>query len=257
MTSDTWNPDQYARFRQERSQPFFDLLDLVRPEPAMRAIDLGCGTGELTQVLHERLHPAETIGLDNSDAMLARSAAFAGPGLRFEKGDIATFAPDRSFDLIFSNAALQWVPDHPAVFVRLLPALKAGGQLASQMPANHDHPSHVTAREVAAEEPFRSALTGYSRWSPILKPEEYAELLDRLGVSEQHVRLQIYGHHLGSREDVVEWVKGTLLTDYERRLTPDLFQQFLARYREVLMPRLADRRPFFYAFKRLLIWARR
>src|SRR5262245_47830693 len=79
--SPDWNPCQYERFRNERSQPFFDLLDLVQPRPEMRVVDLGCGTGELTRELHRRLAARETVGIDNSPAMLARTAAFAGDGL--------------------------------------------------------------------------------------------------------------------------------------------------------------------------------
>jgi SAM-dependent methyltransferase len=112
VAASVWNPAQYERFRAERSQPFYDLLALVRPEPAMAVIDLGCGTGELTRVLHERLRAASTVGLDSSETMLAKSAAFAGDGLRFERGDIAAFAAEGRYDLIFSNAALQWVPEH-------------------------------------------------------------------------------------------------------------------------------------------------
>src|SRR5438445_352217 len=83
----TWNPDQYERFREERSQPFFDLLDLCEPRPAMRVIDLGCGTGELTAKLHSRLAAAETVGIDSSAAMLEKSRAHNTKGLRFELGD--------------------------------------------------------------------------------------------------------------------------------------------------------------------------
>ena len=118
-----WNPAQYERFRDERSRPFFDLLDLVQPRPEMRVVDLGCGTGELTRELHRRLSARETIGIDNSPAMLAKSAAFAGDGLRFEQKDIGTFASEADFDLVFSNAALQWVPDHEPLFRRLTAAL--------------------------------------------------------------------------------------------------------------------------------------
>src|SRR2546427_796028 len=135
---DAWNPDQYARFRAERSQPFFDLLGLVRARPGMRVVDLGCGTGELTAEMHRRL----------------------------------------------------------------------------------------TAREVAAEEPFRSELGGHVRRFSNLPPEGYAALLDRLGYPEQHVRLQVYVHHLPEREAVVEWVRGSLLTDYQRRLRPEAFDRF-------------------------------
>lgn len=257
MTQDAWNPKQYERFRDERRQPFFDLMALVQPQAGMRVVDLGCGTGELTRLLHLHLQARETLGIDRSEAMLAKSGAYAGGTLLFENGDIATFAASGSYDLIFANAALQWVPAHDELLSRLTTALAAGGQLAVQVPANHDHPSHLVAAEVAGEAPFREALGGHVRLAPVLAPEQYAELLDRLGYREQHVRLQVYGHHLESRDDVVEWVKGTLLTDYQSRLPADLYEHFLARYRERLRARLADTHPYFYPFKRILFWGRR
>lgn len=256
MASSTWNPDQYARFRAERSQPYFDLLALVRPQPDMRVVDLGCGTGEMTRVLHQRLQARETLGLDSSETMLAKSGAFAGDGLRFERGDISRFRPEQEYDLIFSNAALHWLPEHEELLTRLTRGLAAGGQLAFQVPANDDHPTHVVATTVASEPPFREAMGDYRRSWPNLTPEGYAVLLDKLGYREQLVRLQVYGHRLASRDDVVEWVKGSLLTDYEKRLPPPLYRQFLDRYREQLLAQLDDRRPYFYPFKRILCWGR-
>jgi trans-aconitate 2-methyltransferase len=251
MAHDPWSPYQYERFRAERQQPFWDLLALVRPEPGMRVVDLGCGTGNLTAVLHRELEARETIGIDSSEAMIARTADQRSPGLRFQRGDIAEFAPAGTVDVVFSNAALHWVPDHEQLFARLTGALCAGGQLAVQMPANHDHPSHVVAAGLAADFGIPP------RESPVQRPETYAALLDRLGYSEQHVRLQVYVHHLAARDEVVEWVKGTLLTDYERRLPPEEFAQFLARYRERLLPLLDDSRPYLYPFKRIHLWGRR
>jgi trans-aconitate 2-methyltransferase len=253
---DTWNPERYARFAAERAQPFHDLLDLVRPVPGGRVVDLGCGSGELTAELHRRLRAGQTLGLDSSPAMLERARPHEGGGLRFQLGDIADF-DGGGWDVVFSNAALQWLPDHEALFGRLVGALAAGGQLAVQMPANFDHPSHVVADELAGEEPFRSELGGWRGMAPIAPPEWYALLLDRLGVAEQHVRLQVYLHHLADREQVVEWVRGTLLTAYARRLPAELFERFLDRYRERLLPRLDDGRPYRYPFKRVLLWARR
>jgi trans-aconitate 2-methyltransferase len=257
MPADAWNPDQYERFREERSRPFFDLLALVKPRPGLRAVDLGCGTGELTRRLHRHINAVETIGVDNSDAMLAKSSEFAGDGLRFEKADIGAWVPQRSFDLVFSNAALHWVPDHEALFSRLTRALAEGGQLAVQMPTNHDHRSHTLAAEIAAEPPFREALEGYRKAVNVLVPESYSVLLHRLGCREQHVRVEVYGHQLASREEVVEWVKGSTLTDYERRLPGEVYAAFLVRYRERLLAELEDDRPYFFPFKRLLIWAQR
>jgi trans-aconitate 2-methyltransferase len=256
MRKDAWDPAQYERFRGERSQPFFDLLALVEPRPFMRAVDLGCGTGELTRLLHDHLGASETLGIDSSEAMLAKSASFAGGGLRFERRSIGDFAADRHYNLVFSNAALHWLPDHDELLRRLTAALVEGGQLAVQVPANNDHPSHTVAAEVAGEALFLEAMNGYKREWPVLKPEQYAAALNRLGYVEQQVRLQVYGHTLESREGVIEWVKGTLLTDYEKRLPPDLYARFFERYRERLLDSLEDARPYFFPFKRILFWAR-
>ena len=271
IRKDTWNPTQYQRFQDERSRPFFELMALVQIRPEMRVADLGCGTGELTKTLHRHLNARQTLGLDSSPAMLDQAHAHAGVGLRFQAGDIWDFArqsvapaspapsePDgASYDLIFSNAALQWVEDHPALLERLSTRLAEGGQLAVQVPANGDHPSHIAAAAVAREEPFHTALEGHVRIFPILAPEGYASLLDTLGFKQQHVRPQVFGHYLGAREDVIEWVKGTLLTDYQKRLPPDLWTRFLERYRELLLPRLQDSHPFFYPFKRILFWGQK
>jgi trans-aconitate 2-methyltransferase len=256
VTTDAWDPAQYERFERERAAPFFDLLDLVEPCPGGRVVDLGCGTGELTRALHERARAGSTLGLDSSRAMLERSAPHAGGGLTFELGDIAEWAPATPVDLIFSNAALHWIDDHDELFARLTTALSPGGQLAVQMPANHDHPSHLVAARVAAEEPFRAALGGYVRRSPVLDPESYALLLHRLGYASQHVRLQVYVHVLPHAGAVVDWVKGTLLTDYRRRLPEDVYARFLERYEELLAVELTDEQPFPFTFKRLLLWGR-
>jgi trans-aconitate 2-methyltransferase len=249
------NPNQYNRFRGERQQPFFDLIALIEPRPRLRVVDLGCGTGEMTRALHDRLPDATTTGLDSSETMLADSAAFAAPGLRFERADIAAFAPVAAYDVILSNAALHWLPDHAELFARLARALADGGQLAVQMPMNYDHPSHIVAAQVADEPPFRDLLHGFAIGHPVHAPAWYAELLHQLGFSRQHVRLQVYPHILAARDEVTEWVRGTLLTAYQRRLPADLWPAFMERYRARLLPELADQRPYFYAFKRLLLWA--
>jgi trans-aconitate 2-methyltransferase len=255
MQKDAWNPEQYTRYQNERSQPFFDLMAMVEARPEMRVVDLGCGTGELTRVLHEHLNASDTLGIDSSAAMLVKSEAYAGNGLRFEQGSISDFTAEHSFNLIFSNAALHWLPDHKSLLQKLTAALAGGGQLAVQVPANDDHPTHLVAAEVANETPFREAMDGYHREWPVLKPEAYAVILNRLGYQRQHVRLQVYGHTLASRDDVIEWVKGTLLTDYEKRLPAELYVDFLQRYRARLLDALEDTQPYFYPFKRILMWA--
>jgi trans-aconitate 2-methyltransferase len=253
--SSPWNPDQYHQFKNERSEPFFDLLDLVEPAPGGAVVDLGCGPGELTRLLHKKTQAASTLGLDSPETMLAKSAEYAGDGLSFERGDIAGLGGE--FDIVFSNAALQWIDGHEALIPAIAAHLLPGGQLAFQVPANADHPSHLVAHRVAREEPFATALGGYSRDWPVLAPERYAEMLYGLGFRDLTVRLQVYGHELESTQGVVEWVKGSRLTDYERRMSTDLFRQYLARYRETLLSELGDHSPYFYAFKRILVRGRK
>ncbi|HVE72840.1 MAG TPA: methyltransferase domain-containing protein [Thermoanaerobaculia bacterium] len=243
-----WSPEQYSRFAKERKQPFLDLLSLVERRPRMRAVDLGCGTGELTRELHETLGAEETVGIDDSETMLLKAGHFDGEMLRFEKGSIEAFVSDRPYDLIFSNAALHWIPDHEQLITSLTNVLSTRGQLAVQMPANDSHPSHAVAAEVGRD--FGLA----PRPDHVLPVERYAELLHRLGYERQHVRMQVYGHVLPSADDVVEWVRGALLTHYQAQLDPDRFDEFLAAYRARLRDAIGSDRAFFYTYKRILMW---
>lgn len=243
-----WTPEQYEKFKAERKQPFLDLLALVERRPKMRVVDLGCGTGELTRELHESLAAEETLGIDNSETMLLKSGHFEGEMLHFEKNDIEAFVTDRPYDLIFSNAALHWVADHDRLLHRLTGFLARDGQIAIQMPANDTHASHVVAANVAR---------GFGiepRADSVLAPERYAEILHHLGYARQHVRLHVYGHVLPSSADVVEWVRGALLTAYEAQLSPERFEEFLAAYRAELTKAIGDATPYFYTYRRVLMW---
>jgi trans-aconitate 2-methyltransferase len=255
--TDVWNPECYERFSDERSRPFFDLLALVEPRPGGRVIDLGCGTGELTRHLHEHVGAAETVGLDVSPAMLSKAEGHVGAGLRFEQADIGSWTPHGTYDVVFSNAALHWLPDHDQLLARLAGALGDGGQLAVQVPANFDHASHTTARDVAGEERFRAALGGSEGGPSVLAPEQYATILHDLGMEEIQVRLHVYLHLLAGPEAVINWVRGTLLNDYKSRLEPEDFERFVDRYEELLLSRLPSRRPYPYTFKRILFCGRR
>ena len=258
MAEDVWKPVQYERFRRERRAPFDDLLALVRPRSTMRALDLGCGTGELTRILHDTLAARETVGIDSSPAMLEQSAAHVTPGLRFERRDLRQAVGAGTWDLVFSNAALHWIDDHETLLARLTDLLAPGGQLAVQVPANSDHPSHRVAAAVASEEPFRVRLDGVRPpGGSVPAPERYATLLHDLGYPEQHVRLQVYVHSLDGPEDVVEWVKGTTLTAFAAHLPADAYEDFLTRYRTRLLATLAPTRPYVFTFKRILLWGRR
>lgn len=249
MSEDSWDPAQYERFREERQQPFYDLLKLVLPKRSMRIVDLGCGTGELTREMHRHFKAASTLGVDSSESMLARAAEVTEPGVTFAKGKLEDTAGE--WDLVFSNAALHWVDDHPAVLAKLTRCVADGGQLAMQMPANQDHPSHVVANELAKE------MTGEGVRQFVMPVERYASVLHGLGYRKQSVHLQVYAHRLPSRSGVVEWVKGAMLTDMRKRMSEGDYSTFLAEYTARLLPLLDDTKPYLYTFKRIFLWAER
>ena len=257
-----WNPEQYRRFAAERAQPFHDLLALIEPGSIKRAVDLGCGPGELTALAADQLGVDEMIGVDNSQAMLDKTREHESDRVRFQYGDLSTWEEPGEFDLVLAAASLQWVPDHAGVMARWAASLRPGGQIAIQVPANPDMPSHVVARQLAEREPYLSLfgpdgppidpIQAY-----VLRPEEYAQILYDLGFDRQHVRLQIYPHVLPSTRHVVEWVRGTMLTRFEKRLDPADFDHFVADYETELLAVLGDREPYFFPFRRILMWATR
>lgn len=255
--ADSWNPQQYDKFKQQRSQPFYDLMNLLEPTPDGKVVDLGCGTGELTSELHRYLEAAHTRGIDSSDEMLKKTEQFQTNTLFFEKGDIEKWSDERALDVVFANASLQWCSNHPELFERLTSSLKRGGQLAVQMPMNQDYPTHMLAEEMSKEQRWSSSSTARANQNSMLRIDEYASLLFKLGYKDQKVFLCVYDHILDSREQVIEWVRGTLLTSFQNALGDEKYKDFESEYQKRLFERLPDDKPFFYPFKRVLIWAKR
>jgi trans-aconitate 2-methyltransferase len=253
--ADPWDPTQYNRFAAEREQPFWDLARLLQPVEAATVVDLGCGDGRLTATLSDQLDVASTLGIDSSPAMISASAVHATHRIRFELGDIADWSEPGSRDIVFSNASMHWVPDHPGVLARWADSLCHDGQLAVQVPANADHPAQLVAEALAREWFDHPPADPVSQ--NVLAPERYAEILDHLGFDQQHVRLQVYAHRLTSTAEVVEWVKGTGLTRFKKLLAPDDWDRFIDTYRERLFAALGEQLPYLYLFKRILMWGRR
>ncbi len=256
-----WDPQQYRRFAAERAQPFHDLIALVEPGRMRRAVDLGCGPGEMTALAADQLGIEEMLGIDNSPAMLAATPQWATDRLRFAEGDISVWTSAADHDLVLAAASLQWIPDHRGVLRRWTAALAPGGQLAVQVPANALMPSHVVATELANSAEYRAAFGDAGPPSDpvadnVLRPEEYAQTLYDLGYSRQHVRLQVYPHVLPTTRHIVEWVRGTTLTRFARRLPDDVFQRFLGDYERRLVEVLGGHEPQFFPFRRILMWGR-
>ena len=248
-----WNPDLYHKFQAERSAPFYDLLALVDVRPNLKVIDLGCGSGELTRQLADRLPNSHVTGLDSSPQMLEKAASFARPGLVFQQGDQSTLTGD--WDLIFSNAALQWSENHAELVPYLFDKLNPGGQLAAQVPSNQNHISHQIYRETAEEDMFKFILQGFQRYSPVLSIDNYARILFNSGAEQITVLEKVYPHVLENSDAVVEWISGTALVPYFERLG-QYKEEFLRSIREKMHAAMPGS-PVFYPFRRILFSARK
>jgi trans-aconitate 2-methyltransferase len=244
-----WNPEEYRRF-ESRAAPFDDLVPLISVREGLRVVDLGCGSGELTARLAALLPGSAVLGIDSSLDMIARAARLARDGLRFEPGTIESLAGE--WDLIFSHAALQWVPDHPALLPRLLARLRPGGQFVAQLASDHDLPARQLLQHVAATEPFRQALDGWKRPVHVLPLHAYAEILFRNGGRRITAFEKVYPSMLVDADALLDWYRGTALVPYLERLPETLHAPFVERFRAGLRT-LWPEGPVFMPSKRLVL----
>lgn len=252
----SWDPGRYLVFQEERERPALDLLARI-PEGVFRAVDLGCGPGNSTELLQRRFPGAAVLGVDSSSEMI-ETARRRLPGIPFEISDIADWRSEDACDLIFANAALQWVPDHAALLPRLLGQLAPGGALAVQMPDNLDEPAHRAMREVAADGPWAGLLIeAVKARAPRQDAGWYFELLRGAGASPEVWRTT-YHHPLAGAEAVVAWFRSTGLRPYLDPLDPEMREGFLDAYREAVArayPALSDG-TILLPFPRLFLLAR-
>lgn len=252
-----WDPIQYAQYSDERSQPFYDLFGRISGLTPRHAVDLGCGSGELTRLILKRWRGCQVLGLDSSPSMLELAASYAVPGqLRFEQGDLAEWAPAEPLDLILSNAALQWVGQHELLIPRLAAFVAPKGVLAVQMPDNFDAPSHRVLRQVALDGPWTDQLEGLTERRFVLPIGWYLETLQSLDFQVSAWSTE-YLHVLQGRDPVLEWIKGTALRPYLSRLegTPwrSEFESVLAETLREVYP--AGPHGTVFPFKRLFFVA--
>ncbi|MET7473443.1 trans-aconitate 2-methyltransferase [Streptomyces sp. NPDC005648] len=268
MNAPAWDPAQYLRHAGHRARPFVDLLARVPDPPgaAPRIADLGCGPGNVTVLLADRWPAARVTGYDNSTEMLDRAhVEHAGPTpgggrLDFAHADVRTWTPGTPYDLIVSNATLQWVPGHAERFGEWIAGLVPGGTFAFQVPGNFSAPSHRLMREIAHSARWRDRLAETLRHDDaVLEPAEYLQRLTALGC-EADVWETTYQHLLHGEDPVLDWVKGTGLRPVLTALAddPGAREAFLAEYRAALReayPATAHGTPF--PFRRIFAVARK
>jgi trans-aconitate 2-methyltransferase len=229
-----WSARQYLKFEDERTRPPRDLLAQVPLQNPQLIVDLGCGPGNSTELLVARFPKAQVIGLDSSPDML-RKAHERLPNCKFVQGDIATWKPEPNTELIFSNAVLQWLPDHQPVMRRLLEAMPEGGVLAVQMPDNTREPGLVFQREVGESGPWRDhpEIKAAAR-KDLPPPEAYYDLLKPV-CSRIDIWHSVYNHVMPSPQAITEWFKGSSLQPFLSPLDAAAREQFLAAYTEKIV----------------------
>ena len=250
----TWDPGQYLKFNEERTRASRDLCARILLDAPARVLDLGCGPGNSTAVLRERWPGAALTGLDSSPEMLARARA-TGPAAYWLLADVASWEPEATYDVVFSNAMVQWLPDPGAQVPRFQAWAAPGGCLAVQVPCGNRMRELI--QEVAADKRWRAALAGVATWRALHEPAYYYDLL-----APRAARVDLwsttYQHVMESHEALVEWYAGTGMRPYLDAL-PDPADQ--AAFRDEVLracreayPRAADGKVLL-AFPRLFFVA--
>ena len=226
-----WDPDLYLRHADERGRPFLDLLARVDVTPAS-VVDLGCGPGQLTPVLHSRWPTAWIVGVDSSPDMIAAARAAAGEHVQYVEADVTAWEPDGQVDLIVSSALFQWVPDQLDVIRRLAVHVAPGGAFAIQVANNTDAPSHTLLHEISSRPPYAEHTTGLHEPRGT-DPQAYLKLFADLGW-DVDVWQTTYLHVLQGDDPVFSWISSTGARPVLQALPDDLRPQFEEEYKAAL-----------------------
>lgn len=221
----SWNSEQYLKFKAERTQPAIDLANRITVRAPTDIIDIGCGPGNSTEILKKRYPNAAVVGADNSENML-EAAREKYPDIEFILCDASNDlnSIDRKFDIVFSNACIQWVPDHHKLLREMMSLLKEGGELAVQIPMNYDEPIHKIIGETASSEKWRDKFND-PRHFYTLTPEKYYDILSEIS-SDFSMWQTTYFHRMKSHSNIMEWYKSTGLRPYLETLSPADKEEF-------------------------------
>ena len=229
-----WNADQYVKFIKERTEPAADLANKIPLKNPHSVIDIGCGPGNSTKVLANKFPYAQITGADNSYHMLDK-AKIKYPNINFIFFDaIKSFAElPQKYDVVFSNACIQWVADHRTLLPNMMKALNDGGILAVQIPINFKEPIHVIIETITQSAKWKSRFAK-PRIMHILTSEEYFDLLSKIS-SDFSIWETTYFHRLPSHKSIIEWYKGTGLRPYLASLNQnDAFEFEKDVYHEII-----------------------
>jgi len=214
-----WNPQQYLMFKNERTQPSIDLVSRILLENPQTIIDIGCGPGNSTQILYKRWPTADIMGIDSSQKMIEK-ARIDHPKQKWMVLDALSLDSNQKYDIVFSNATLQWIPYHDLLLPRLFSLLNNNGVLAVQVPANNESPFYKILLKASKN----------SKWSPWMRDCEkmltfhdvdyYYNVLSRL-TKHLDIWTTRYYHVMISYKALTDWHKSTGMRPFLDRLSSD------------------------------------
>jgi trans-aconitate 2-methyltransferase len=228
LVTHTWDARAYLSFAEQRARPFADLMARVTLLSPQLVVDLGCGTGNLTEKLARRWPSATVVGVDSSPDMIEAASESASSRVTFQLADLRDWRSGRPVDVLVSNATLQWVPQHLRLLAELVDQVRPGGQLAIQVPGNFDEPSHRLLHELAADPRFADHTRGIDR-PAAHDPEVYLAEFGRLGCFVDAWETT-YLHVLSGPDPVLRWISGTGARPILAALPPALKIEFEQEY---------------------------
>ena len=260
-----WDPALYHRFRQYRSEPVELIFKRLELGPNENIADLGCGTGEHTIELARRSPGGVATGIDSSPAMIDTALKLRASleenlrnRVRFVRDDLRNLIAANTYSVIFSNAALQWISDQQPVFAACFNALKAGGRLVVQMPANGLETAQVTLRSLAAEPHWRAAIgVDLKEALTVREPEDYRAILTDLGFTAIDCYYHTFQHPMESPAAVVAWSRATVLRRVLDYLPAERHDEFLGEFERRLAYAYGSTGRLIFPFRRLFLWASR
>lgn len=253
-----WNPDLYLRFQKERTQPSIDLVNRLEMEAPKKILDAGCGPGNSTEILFKRWPNAELTGLDVSEEMI-KKARESYPDQHWVHSGIMEYNKPAYFDLVFSNAVLQWLPDQDNLVTHMVSLIKPGGILAVQVPQNQNSPLHRALGQVAAQAEFkdytrearealhyRSGSYYYNALTPLLEDLSFWETT--------------YYHVMENHEDLIQWYRSTGMRPYlqalpNEEMRENMLNQVLSQCCQAYQPEQDNR--IIFPFNRLFFMGKK
>jgi trans-aconitate methyltransferase len=216
-----WNPQEYASNSSAQAVWADELIARLGLSGSERVLDVGCGDGRSTAELARRLPAGRVLGVDSSPEHAAHAALAYPPSvyprLSFAVMDARSLASDEPFDLVFSNATLHWVDDHPAFLRGCVRVLRPGGCLVASCGGKGNAAEMFRGVDaLIAEEPWHSRFIGFAFPYHFHSPEEYRPWLAEAGLEATRVELVEKDMTHAGADGLTGWVRTTWLPYLER-----------------------------------------